>query len=78
MGHSGLESGATCCAAPGAGRSSITLIDATTKPAGNETGEPSVALKGRLRLLARSCSGFAAVEVSCHGYGPRDVPAEMR
>ena len=41
-------------------------------------GEPSVGLKRRLTLLTRSWSGSAAVEVSCHGCGPRVVPAEMR
>jgi hypothetical protein len=71
------ESGATYCAASG-GRSSITLIEAITKPARDDTREPSLALKGRLKLTTRSSSRFAAAEVSYQGYGPRVVPAEMR
>jgi hypothetical protein len=59
-------------------RSSITLIDATTKPTRDETRQASLALKGRLKLATRSWSGFAAAEVSYQGYGPRVVPAEMR
>jgi len=55
-------------------RSSITLIDATTKPARDETRQASLALK----LATRSWRGFAAAEVSYQGYGPRVVPAEMR
>ena len=63
-----LESGATCCAASG-GCSSITLIDATTKPARDETREPSLALKERLKLATRSWSRFAAAEFPIRATG---------
>ena len=76
MGHSGLR--AARRAAPHQAALVLTLIDATTKPARDETREPSLALKGRLKLATRSWSGFAAAEVSYQGYGPNVVPAEMR
>src|SRR5215208_2637504 len=55
------------------GRSSITLIDATTKPAGNETGERSVALKegsGSGRALRRG-SPQPRSPVTATGRAPR-------